>query len=97
MKSLSALLLAAASVATGNPIEPRQSCPGIHVFGARETTAPVGYGTSQGLVNRVLQTYPGSTSAAISYPACGGQSSCGGVSYDNSVSVLTLISHVRDG
>ncbi|KAL8377645.1 hypothetical protein RB595_008370 [Gaeumannomyces hyphopodioides] len=62
----------------------QQACPGVHVFGARETTVPQGYGTSQGLVNMVLQAYPGSTSAAIVYPACGGQGSCGGVSYDNS-------------
>lgn len=86
MKFTPALLLAAASGGTASPLEARQSCPGVHVFGARETTTPPGYGTSQGLVNRVLQAYPGSTSAAISYPACGGQSSCGGVSYDNSQS-----------
>ncbi|KAK4096659.1 carbohydrate esterase family 5 protein [Parathielavia hyrcaniae] len=34
-------------------IETRQSCPQIHIFGARETTAPAGYGTLQGLVNMV--------------------------------------------
>ncbi|KAG7288390.1 hypothetical protein NEMBOFW57_007922 [Staphylotrichum longicolle] len=67
-------------------IEARQSCPGVHIFGARETTAPAGYGTSQGLVNMVKQAYPGSTSEAITYPACGGQSQCGGVSYENSAS-----------
>ncbi|ORY57582.1 acetylxylan esterase [Pseudomassariella vexata] len=74
--------------AASNPLEPleeRQSaCPNIHVFGARETTVPQGYGTSQGLVNMVTQAYPGSTAEAIVYPACGGQSSCGGVSYENS-------------
>lgn len=66
--------------------ERQSSCPGVHVFGARETTAPAGYGTAGGLVNRVLQAYSGSTAEAINYPACGGQSSCGGVSYDQSVS-----------
>ncbi|KAL4897131.1 cutinase-domain-containing protein [Aspergillus ambiguus] len=63
----------------------RQSCPGVHVFGARETTASAGYGSSSTVVNLILNAYPGSTSEAISYPACGGQSSCGGVSYSASV------------
>ena len=67
-------------------IEARQSCPSVHIFGARETTAPAGYGTSQGLVNMVKQAYSGATSDAISYPACGGQSSCGGASYESSAS-----------
>ncbi|KAF9052082.1 putative acetylxylan esterase precursor [Panaeolus papilionaceus] len=62
-----------------------QSCPGVHVFGARETTVSPGYGTAGVVVNLVLGAYPGSTAEAISYPACGGQSSCGGVSYANSV------------
>lgn len=43
-------------------------------------TAPAGFGTSGGLVNMVTQAYPGATSEAINYPACGGQSQCGGVS-----------------
>jgi acetylxylan esterase len=75
-----------AGLASANPVdlEARQSCPQVHIFGARETTAPAGYGTSQGLVNMVKQAYPGATSEAINYPACGGQSQCGGVSYDNS-------------
>ncbi|KAK6524798.1 hypothetical protein TWF281_011696 [Arthrobotrys megalospora] len=65
-------------------LEPRQSCPGIHVFGARETTVSPGYGSAGSVVNAILSAYPGSTAEAISYPACGGQSSCGGVSYANS-------------
>ncbi|KAI8624505.1 carbohydrate-binding module family 1 protein [Xylariaceae sp. FL1651] len=78
-------VLAAAGV-SASPAElaERQSCPNVYVFGARETTAPAGYGTAGGLVNQVLAAYPGSQSAAISYPACGGQSTCGGVSYDSS-------------
>jgi acetylxylan esterase len=60
-------------------------CPNVHVFGARETTAPPGYGTASVVVNLVLGAYSGSTSEAINYPACGGQSSCGSVSYANSV------------
>jgi acetylxylan esterase len=33
----------------------------------------------------VLGAHSGSTAEAIVYPACGGQASCGGVSYANSV------------
>jgi len=63
----------------------RLSCPGIHVFGARETTAAPGYGSSATVVNDILNAYPGSTAEAINYPACGGQASCGGDSYSQSV------------
>ncbi|KAK6331948.1 hypothetical protein TWF718_002485 [Orbilia javanica] len=65
-------------------LEPRQSCPSIHVFGARETTVSPGYGSAGSVVNAILGAFPGATSEAISYPACGGQSSCGGISYANS-------------
>jgi acetylxylan esterase len=78
-------IIAAAGVsASPAEIAERQSCPSIYVFGARETTASPGYGTAGGLVNQVLAAYPGSQASAISYPACGGQSSCGGLSYDQS-------------
>lgn len=63
----------------------RASCPGVHVFGARETTASAGYGSAGTVVNLVLGAYAGATAEAISYPACGGQSSCGSVSYASSV------------
>lgn len=66
-------------------LEERQSCPSIHIFGARETTASPGYGSSASVVNAILSAYPGSTAEAISYPACGGQASCGGASYSSSV------------
>lgn len=78
------LLLLAHSLAVGaSPVEleARQSCPGVHVFGARETTVAPGYGTAGTVVNLILAAYPGSTSEAISYPACGGQASCGGIEY----------------
>lgn len=82
------LLLARAGLlagATPVEVEERQtSCPPVHVFGARETTAAPGYGSSQYVVNLVLNAYPGSTAEAISYPACGGQSSCGGIAYGTS-------------
>jgi acetylxylan esterase len=85
MKAVAVLPLLAGLVGS-TPLDKRQSCPKVHVFGARETTVPQGYGTSQGLVNMVTQAYPGSTKEAIVYPACGGQSNCGGVSYENSAS-----------
>ncbi|KAK3986846.1 Acetylxylan esterase [Cladorrhinum sp. PSN332] len=84
MKVSAVALPVLAGLASANPIEERQSCPGVHVFGARETTVPQGYGTSQGLVDMVVRAYSGATKAAIVYPACGGQSNCGGVSYENS-------------
>lgn len=75
-----------ASVSAVGRIERRASaCPNVHVFGARETTAPQGYGFSASIVNSILSAYPGSTSEPIIYPACGGQTSCGGISYAQSV------------
>ncbi|KAF1917109.1 acetylxylan esterase precursor [Ampelomyces quisqualis] len=79
-----------AGFAAGGPVElaERQSCPKVYIFGARETTLPQsnGYGTAAGLVNQVKSAYPGAGSEAIVYPACGGGSACGGVSYENSAS-----------
>lgn len=76
---------ALASPAPLSQLEERQSnCPNIHVFGARETTAPPGYGTAGEVVNLILNACSGSTAEAISYPACGGQASCGGASYGDS-------------
>jgi len=89
------LLLSAHSLlVSGSPVDSvqnetlgkRQSCPAIHVFGARETTVSPGYGSSGTVVNLILSAFPGSTSEAITYPACGGQSSCGGIAYGNSAS-----------
>lgn len=81
------LALLPAFLVSAAPLEEqkRASCPNIHVFGARETTAPAGYGSSSTVVNDILNAYPGSTAQAINYPACGGQSSCGGDSYSQSV------------
>lgn len=67
------------------PIERRASCPDIHIFGARETTVSAGYGSSITVVDDVLNTYSDSTAEAIVYPACGGQASCGSISYSDSV------------
>ncbi|CAK7212499.1 hypothetical protein SCUCBS95973_001483 [Sporothrix curviconia] len=82
MKLAAAVLaLLAAGLGQASPLA---DCPPVHVFGARETTASPGYGTSKGLVDMVVRANPGATSEAITYPACGGQSSCGGASYDSS-------------
>jgi acetylxylan esterase len=66
-----AALLAVAPAALGSPIQERQSCPNVHIFGARETTAPAGYGSAGTFVNLILNAYPGSTAEAINYPATG--------------------------
>lgn len=69
------LLLLGRVLAAPVEIDSRQSgCPNIHVFGARETTAPVGYGSAGTVVNLILNAHPGATSEAINYPAAGGNS-----------------------
>ncbi|KAM7211014.1 family 5 putative carbohydrate esterase [Rhypophila decipiens] len=81
------LLWAHSLVVSGSPVEleARQgNCPSVHVFGARETTVSPGFGTAGTVVNLILREYPGSTSEAINYPACGGQASCGGAQYGDS-------------
>lgn len=86
MHVLTATLLLATGALAGVPNAPRQaSCPPIHVFGARETTAPAGMGTAGAIVDAIVQSHPGATSEAIDYPACGGQAQCGGVQYGDSV------------
>ncbi|KAL1838834.1 hypothetical protein VTJ49DRAFT_2191 [Mycothermus thermophilus] len=88
------LLLAAHSLlVSGSPVDAevldaalaaRQSCPEIHIFGARETTTPPGYGSAGRVVDMIKGAFPGATSEAINYPACGGQGNCGGVQYGDS-------------
>ena len=85
LKSSAFLLAVSASAAPISDIVGRQSCPDVHIFGARETIAAAGYGSSSTVVNEVLSAYSSSTAEAIDYPACGGQASCGSVSYANSV------------
>lgn len=83
MHALTASLLFATGALAGNA--PRQAdCPPVHVFGARETTAPPGMGTAGSIVDAIVQAHPGATSEAIDYPACGGQAQCGGVAYEAS-------------
>ncbi|TVY65504.1 Acetylxylan esterase, partial [Lachnellula suecica] len=50
------------------------SCPPIHIFGARETTAPAGFGSAGTVVNLIMAAHSGATSEAIAYPAAGGSS-----------------------
>lgn len=98
-----ALAAAQAFVATANPLpgqvpaQRRADCPSVHVFGARETTVSAGYGSSATVVDMVTSGYSGATSEAIDYPACGGQSSCGGVSYADSAKqgVAAVVSAVN--
>ncbi|KAL2185726.1 carbohydrate esterase family 5 protein [Thermothelomyces heterothallicus CBS 203.75] len=61
------LLLAAHSLlVSGTPVDAeavdaavlaKRQCPQIHIFGARETTAPPGYGTAGTVVNLILNAY----------------------------------------
>ena len=59
-------------------------CPSLHIFGARETTVSPGFGSAGQLISMIVAAHPGATTEAITYPACGGQSSCGGVAYGDS-------------
>ncbi|KAI9932584.1 carbohydrate esterase [Aspergillus wentii] len=83
--ALSLLISSSLAVPLEADIEKRQSCPDVHAFGARGTTVPPGYGLTKTVIDDILSAYPGGTSEAIDYPACGGQSSCGGASYSSSV------------
>ncbi|KAF2639308.1 acetylxylan esterase precursor [Massarina eburnea CBS 473.64] len=85
---VTAAALSLVGLVAASPVEivERDSCPSVYVFGARETTASAGFGTAGDLVSQVTSAYSGSGSEAIVYPACGGQSSCGSVSYDDSAS-----------
>ncbi|KZL76316.1 acetyl xylan esterase (cutinase), partial [Colletotrichum tofieldiae] len=60
-------------------------CPPIHIFGARETTAPPGFGAAAKIVDDLTKANQGATNEPIVYPACGGASDCLGVSYADSV------------
>lgn len=71
----STLLFLAWTLAVPLDLESRQStCLAVHIFGARETTAPASYGSAGTVVNLILNAHPGSTAEAINYPAAGGDS-----------------------
>ena len=61
------------------------SCPKIHIFGARETTASPGYGSAGTVVNKLLAAHTHATAEAINYPAAGGADA----SYSSSVQAGT--------
>jgi acetylxylan esterase len=71
--ALSFALLAGSAAASPFNLATRQTsvCPGVHVFGARETTASPGYGSAGTLVNNILSSNSGATAEAIDYPASG--------------------------
>ncbi|KAI2629532.1 carbohydrate esterase family 5 protein [Hypoxylon sp. NC1633] len=64
--------IATTSAAEASNKARRQDCPKIHIFGARETTAPPGFGSASTVVNLVQQANDGATSESIVYPAAGG-------------------------
>ncbi len=66
-------LLAGSTMASplSHALGKRQTCPSIHIFGARETTASPGYGSAGQLVDAIISANPGATSEAIDYPASG--------------------------
>ncbi len=68
----STILLAGSALASHPHLHSkRQTCPSIHIFGARETTAPPGYGEAGELVDNIISANSGATSEAIDYPASG--------------------------
>ncbi|KAK0621183.1 cutinase [Bombardia bombarda] len=63
---------ASATATTAPLFSNNTSCPDIHVFGARETTTPQGFGSAQTLINLIIKRFPGTTAEEIVYPAAGG-------------------------
>ncbi|KAK6950063.1 hypothetical protein Daesc_008386 [Daldinia eschscholtzii] len=56
--------MASLAAPSGN-VQARQSCPKVHVLGAREPTVPQGYGSSQAMIQLIQGAYPDITSEAI--------------------------------
>ncbi|KAI1422891.1 catalytic core domain of acetyl xylan esterase [Xylaria sp. FL1777] len=50
----------------------RESYSNLHIFGARETTAPPGFGTAATVINLIQGAYPAASTESIIYPAAGG-------------------------
>lgn len=67
---LSMLLVAAAK--GGLHLGRRESCSSLHIFGARETTAPPGFGTAGTVIRLIQRAYPAASAEPILYPAAGG-------------------------
>jgi acetylxylan esterase len=79
------LLLGGALAAPTADLAERASCPSVHVICARGTTDTPNCGAGTPVVTSILNAHSGATSESINYVACGGGSSCGGVSYSDSV------------
>ena len=62
--TLATVALTGLSAASAIP-QSNANCSDIHVFGARETTAPPGYGSSSTVVNLILGAYECATSEAM--------------------------------
>lgn len=72
MKSALILLPLIASMARATVgLGRRASCSSLHIFGARETTAPPGFGTAATVVNLIRRAYPAASAESIVYPAAG--------------------------
>ncbi len=72
--SMSCWLAGLTSTAVASPLARAKInvCPAMHIFGARETTLPQGFGTTQVLIDLVQKAFPGTTAEQIIYPAAGG-------------------------
>ncbi|KAK5637054.1 hypothetical protein RRF57_012766 [Xylaria bambusicola] len=53
-------------------LDGRASCSDLHIFGARETTAPPGFGTTGSVIRLIQREYPTASAESILYPAAGG-------------------------
>ncbi|KAF9888533.1 hypothetical protein FE257_008640 [Aspergillus nanangensis] len=70
LSKLAVCLLASGTIAASSETAKHQSsCPDIHVFGARHTTAKDDYGAAKEFVELLLETHPGATAEPIHYPA----------------------------
>ncbi|KAI0541058.1 catalytic core domain of acetyl xylan esterase [Xylaria digitata] len=73
MKGVSLLSLLIATAATAFVgLGRRETCSNLHIFGARETTAPPGFGTAAIAVDIIRGAYPSASTESIIYPAAGG-------------------------
>ncbi|KAJ3578133.1 hypothetical protein NPX13_g2439 [Xylaria arbuscula] len=50
----------------------RESCSDLHILGARETTAPPGFGTAGMVIRLIQRAYPSASAEPILYPSAGG-------------------------
>ncbi|KAI0972701.1 carbohydrate esterase family 5 protein [Xylaria arbuscula] len=66
------LMLVAMTAKAAVGLGRRASCSDLHIFGARETTAPPGFGTASAIVNLIKGAYPAASIESITYPAAGG-------------------------